>query len=162
MIIGKYLNRIRNGYFVDCGANNPIHMSNTIKLSNWKGVIIEADPEKASNIRDFEPTGVTALNFGLTNVSGTKTSFYENDSKYKPIKDAMTINLADLCHKYYKAKPTLMNIDLEGLGASVLQSNDWSNNKCVPDIIHSKDLDSKNPSDQVNIENFLKNNSYIL
>ena len=55
-----------------------------------------------------------------------------------------------------------MNIDLEGLGASVLQSNDWSNNKCVPDIIHSKDLDSKNPSDQANIENFLKNNSYIL
>jgi len=62
---------------------------------------------------------VTALNFGLTNVSGTKANFYENNSKRKPIKGVMTINLADLCHKYYKAKPTLMNIDLEGLGTSV-------------------------------------------
>ena len=47
----------------------------------------------------------------------------------------MTINLADLCHKYYKTKPNLMSIDLEGIGQFVLRSNDWNNSKCVPDLI---------------------------
>jgi hypothetical protein len=43
--------------------------------------------------------------------------------------------MADLCNKYYKAKPNFLNIDVEGIGEMVLKSNDWSNDKCVPDII---------------------------
>lgn len=47
--------------------------------------------------------------------------------------------MADLCHKYYKAKPNLLNIDIEGIGEIVLQANDWSTDKCIPDIIFAED-----------------------
>lgn len=51
----------------------------------------------------------------------------------------MVITMADLCHKYYKAKPNLLNIDIEGIGEIVLQANDWSTDKCIPDIIFAED-----------------------
>ena len=58
--------------------------------------------------------------------------------KYKEQK-VMTISMADLCHKYYKGKPHLLNIDIEGIGEMALRSNDWETDKCVPDIIYAED-----------------------
>ena len=31
-----------------------------------------------------------------------------------------------------------MSIDLEGIGQTVLRSNDWKNDKCFPDIIFAE------------------------
>ena len=54
----------------------------------------------------------------------------------------MSISLADLCHTYYKKKPNFMNIDLQGMGEMILRSNDWTNDKCVPEIIYAEDFDN--------------------
>lgn len=31
-----------------------------------------------------------------------------------------------------------MNLDIEGYGSKALLSNDWTNDKCVPDVIFSE------------------------
>lgn len=48
---------------------------------------------------------------------------------------AMT--LKQVCNRYYFRKPIFMNLDIEGYGSKALESNDWSNPLCVPDIIFS-------------------------
>lgn len=75
-------------------------------------------------------------NAGGSTISKSQT---EKDTQFfKVSHKAMTINLADLCHKYYKAKPNFMSIDLEGVGRQVLMSNDWKTDKCLPDLIYSE------------------------
>ena len=43
--------------------------------------------------------------------------------------------MADFCHKYYLKKPKLLSIDIEGYEYPALASNDWENDKCIPEII---------------------------
>jgi len=52
--------------------------------------------------------------------------------------ESYSISLADLCHKYYKAKPDFMSLDLEGIGDLVMRSNDWNTDKCIPDLIYAE------------------------
>jgi len=39
-IIEKYLHRIRHGYFVELGGFNPVQKSTTLKLQDWRGLIV--------------------------------------------------------------------------------------------------------------------------
>lgn len=34
---------MNDGYFVDLGGFNPVQYSNTVKFSNWNGIIVEAN-----------------------------------------------------------------------------------------------------------------------
>lgn len=45
------------------------------------------------------------------------------------------MTLADLCHTYFVKKPKFMSIDIEGHGLVALGSNDWTNDKCIPDVL---------------------------
>jgi FkbM family methyltransferase len=109
---------------------------------------------------------ITSLNFGVSNVSGIAT-FYEADfteasslsekaiinigsMNYKE-ETVMTISMSDLCHKYFRAKPHLLSIDVEGIGEIVLRSNDWSNDKCIPDIIYAEDSNPNQRAGFVNL-----------
>jgi hypothetical protein len=49
-----------------------------IRLSNWNGIIVEANEKRSTNIRDFQPH-ITSLNFAVSNVSGEMATFYEAD-----------------------------------------------------------------------------------
>lgn len=42
----------------------------------------------------------------------------------KPIK-VMPMTLAELCKRYYERKPNLMSLDIEGVGHTALESNNW-------------------------------------
>lgn len=74
----RYFHGEDYGYFVDLGGFNPVLYSNTVKFSNWNGVIVEANENRSTNIRDFQPH-VTSLNFAVSNVSGEMGIFYEAD-----------------------------------------------------------------------------------
>ena len=110
---------------------------------------------------------VTALNFGVSNVSGEIATFYEADfaeasslsqkaitnigyMKYRELK-VMVINMSDLCHKYYMGKPHLLSIDVEGIGEIVLRSNDWTTDRCIPDIIYAEDANPNKRAGFVNL-----------
>ena len=162
-VFEKYFHRIKSGYFVDLGRFNPIQYSNTVKLSNWNGVIVEANQRRSTNIRDFQPH-ITSLNYAMSNVSGEIVTFYEADynqasslsveaivgRKYTEEK-AFAISMADLCHKYFKAKPNLLNIDVEGIGETVLRANDWLTDRCVPDIIYAEDAEPNRKAGQLKL-----------
>lgn len=40
-----------------------------------------------------------------------------------------------LCERFFNRKPNFLNLDIEGHGSETLMSNDWTNDKCVPEII---------------------------
>ncbi len=68
--------------------------------------------------------------------------------------------MADLCHKYYKAKPNLLNIDVGGIGQIVLRANDWKTDKCIPDIIYAEDAPSNKNSDSFNLQQIVLSHNY--
>lgn len=43
--------------------------------------------------------------------------------------------LGEICKRYFLARPKFMNMDVEGLGYEVFNSNDWQNPKCSPEVI---------------------------
>lgn len=49
-----------------------------------------------------------------------------------------SLTLKQICERYYYRKPIFMNLDVEGFGGRVLEGNDWSNPKCVPELIVSE------------------------
>ena len=46
-----------------------------------------------------------------------------------------SINLAQLCERYYFKKPVFLNLDVEGFGGFAVRQNNWDEEKCRPDII---------------------------
>lgn len=48
-----------------------------------------------------------------------------------------SISMKTLCENYYVKRPNFLNLDIEGHGAQALLTNDWSNPKCVPEIVFS-------------------------
>ena len=82
----------------------------------------------------------------------------------KPYREekVMTISIVDLCHKYYKVRPKLMNIDVEGIGESVLKANDWATEKCVPELIFAEDFDPNIKAGQGNIAQYLTSINYTM
>lgn len=53
-VYGETFNEKTNGYFVDLGAHNGCHLSNTYLLEgryNWNGICIEANPKTFEQLR---------------------------------------------------------------------------------------------------------------
>ena len=46
--------------------------------------------------------------------------------------------MKQLCERYFYRRPLFLNVDIEGYGYQALNSNDWSNQLCNPDIIFSE------------------------
>jgi hypothetical protein len=44
-----------------------------------------------------------------------------------------------------------MNIDVEGIGQAVIKANDWSNDRCIPDIIYAEDFFVNERAGQPNV-----------
>lgn len=45
------------------------------------------------------------------------------------------MTLTDLCHNYYPKTPKFMSISISGHGYVALNSNDWMNPKCIPEVL---------------------------
>jgi FkbM family methyltransferase len=61
-----------NGFFLDIGANNGIHESNTAALEfnyNWTGICIEANPNLISDLHKYRPNS-KIVNCAVWNSSG--------------------------------------------------------------------------------------------
>lgn len=57
----KYLDT-RNGFFIECGANDGLRQSNTYwfeRFRGWHGLLIEAVPENAARCRRNRPRSIT-------------------------------------------------------------------------------------------------------
>jgi FkbM family methyltransferase len=101
--IEQISNYKKNGFFLDIGANDGIHSSNTASLEfyyGWKGICIEANPALIKNLEENRPNSIivnsatwnqdTIINFELTdsnlnNIEGhllSRIANMERNEKY--------------------------------------------------------------------------------
>ena len=153
---------IRNPTYLDIGANEPRHISNTYYFYSRgsRGVLIEPNPHLFKKLQKFRSAD-TVLNTGIgfTNVSEADfylfpnyanglSSFSAKEAKHweetgmkglgkipveKIIKMPL-ITVNDILEKYFASKPpNFISLDVEGLDLEILKTLDF--NKYQPEAI---------------------------
>tara|TARA_A100001015_G_C14975549_1_gene707091 strand:+ start:987 stop:1790 length:804 start_codon:yes stop_codon:yes gene_type:complete len=168
----------KNGYFVEFGAGNGKHLSNTYLLEkkyNWKGIL--AEPAKCWH-KELVKNRTCFICFDLVNIdtglnleffefysSSTLTKFENKDvlnnlkiNNEKPKRYTVkSININDMLKKY--SAPSLidyLSIDTEGGELEILKSIDFKNYKFK---IITCEHNHKNKNE---IKKFLDNKGYTL
>ena len=135
-------------FYVDVGAYDPVFLSNTLELemAGWKGINLEPNHVRNSRFFVLRPgqinlnaaVGESSKLVQLFNLKRSELSTTNPDEEEKKgFVDMMTvpsISLKELCERYYKSRPTLINIGFQDDADKVLQGNNWALIKCVPDI----------------------------
>jgi FkbM family methyltransferase len=149
LVLAREFNGKTNGFFVDVGAHHPIRLSNTYKfyLQGWKGINIDAMPGSMRLFNSIRPRD-TNLEVPISNTAGKRLPYFmfddfalntfdealaterknEGKNKFVGKREMETYTLAQLLEQHVPAGQAIdfMSIDVEGLDAEVLESNDWS------------------------------------
>ena len=191
LILMKYLNKIKNGNYIDIGSHKPIKISNTFLfyLSGWKGICIDPLPFLKKKYRFFRRSD-KFINSGVL----TSKSDYQKEINfyyYKKYSDLSTFDpdrVEDL-RKTYGREPSsiipvskitvfdlisiskdlfghnnaihLLSLDIEGFELDIL--NDFFSNKVYPWIICVEEI-GQTAETLINgkIYKLMKSNGYIL
>ena len=72
MILNRFFERKRNGFYVDVGAHHPKRFSNTYTFykKGWRGVNIDAMPGSMEKFKKIRPRDIN-LEFAISNKNGT-------------------------------------------------------------------------------------------
>lgn len=144
LMINKYFNFKKRGFYIDIGASHPKKLSNTkfFYTKGWHGINIEPNPDRIKLFLQ-ERKRDNNLNIGIGSKI-KKCVFYEFEvaafstfSKkeatmllrvgYK-LKRKMKIQiyrLEDIMKKYVSSDIDFMSVDTEGMDMDVLKSNNW-------------------------------------
>lgn len=144
VILETILGNIKQGFYVDIGANNPYVQSNTYYFykKGWRGMNVDALPDISLKFNKLRPRDIN-IEAGISNNEGElnyymfESSFYNtfnpriaqeiakhtNLTGKIPIK---TIPLIKLFKDYNIGNIDFLSVDAEGMDLSVLQSNDWT------------------------------------
>jgi FkbM family methyltransferase len=155
MILDRYFNEKKSGFYVDIGANHPYIYSNTYKfyLKGWRGVNVDANLGTKKLFDAVRPKDIN-MDAGVSLTPG-ESDFYmfennvfntldkqtaerhckEFSISVKEIIKVRTTTLADILNTYLPPfqKIDFMSIDVEGLDMEVLRSNDWE--KYKPEVL---------------------------
>lgn len=148
LVLRRYFEGRRRGFFVDVGAHHPRRFSNTY-LSyrlGWRGINVEPNPELAALFTRERPGDVT-LALGVSDAPGTLTYFRFNEPALNSF-DATLSRERDGAGGYHiigtsqvQVVPLsgiltehlppgtaidLLTVDVEGHDLAVLRSNDWT------------------------------------
>lgn len=134
----KYVN-FRNGYYIECGANDGVNQSNTWhyeKFLNWEGILIEPNKEKYNQLKKNRNKNNIFINKALV------SKFYQNKYIYisnENLESKVAYNfnstnikckattLEDiLIKKNIKKKIDLFSLDVEGYEMEVLKGVDFN------------------------------------
>jgi len=158
------------GFYIDIGAYDPIHYSNTYLffVRGWNGINIDANPDFIKKFNQSRPKDIN-ISAGVSDKPGEliyyqyKNGVFNTFSKEKmkqyghPIKKTkINVLRLDNILDNYLPKGTIidfMNVDVEGFDLRVLKSNNWK--KYRPNIIAVE-------SDKPDIDKFLKSHGYKL
>ncbi len=150
IILSKLLAKLPldNITYLDIGANEPIMGSNTYALYSmgYSGVLIEPNPALCKDLKQLRPLDVT-LNIGISDSNTTEADYYMFSGEYSalntfskadadgceqqgiPIKQVIKMPLQhinDILSKHFKAAPTFISLDVEGLDEQILKALDWT------------------------------------
>jgi FkbM family methyltransferase len=168
MILKRYYENYKNGFYVDIGAHHPTRFSNTKLLyqNGWNGINVDAMPGSMKLFNRFRKRDINIelgisekpgfLNYYIFNESALNgfsedLSNYRNNQndiyKIKEIKKINIITLEMLFDKYLPPNQIidLLSIDVEGLDLEVLKSNNWIKykpNLILVEILSSDLIDS--------------------
>ena len=181
LILNRFLDNKKEGFFVDVGAHHPIRFSNTYLFykKGWTGINIDAMPGSMTKFNKIRPKDINIesgvglkndkLNFYQFNESALNTyskkeALSKNKDGYKIIKTNLVQveSLENLLDKYMPSntKIDFLNIDVEGKDEEVLISNNWEKytpNYILVEILREKYIGDTNST----IKEFLKSKDYI-
>jgi len=165
---------LKDGFYVDVGANHPMILSNTKKFydQGWCGINIEPNPVLIVEFEKERPRDIN-LNLGIS-MEASEMDFYrmsadtlstfskqsaiESEKLYKEkIVDVICVEVEPLVDVFKKHCPTqaidFMSVDVEGYDLTVLKSNDW-------DLYRPKVLVIEINQDESNILSFVQSVGY--
>ena len=181
LILNRFLDNKKEGFFVDVGAHHPIRFSNTFLFykKGWSGINIDAMPGSMAAFNKIRPKdinvekGIALKNDKLTfyqfnesalNTFSKEEAFSKNKDDYKIIQRNLieVDTLENILDKYMpiNTKIDFLNIDAEGKDEEVLISNNWVKYKpsyILVEILREVYLGKNNSS----IKKFLKTKGYI-
>jgi FkbM family methyltransferase len=159
LIINYIFKNLKNGFYIDVGAQHPISNNNTYLLhkKGWKGINIDLD-QRNIDLFNIARSKVINLNFAVSDVDGeTDLFFYHEGSpintlskevsnfqkaKISKVKKIRTKTLNSILENIdLKEKINYMNIDVEGEEEKILKGFDIK--KYKPDVISIEYLDLK-------------------
>jgi FkbM family methyltransferase len=150
MILNTILCDVKNGFYIDVGANNPTIQSNThfFYKKGWSGINIDALPGSMKKFNRFRPRDIN-LEVPISDKQEILKYYMFSPSFYNTFDEEYAVNLKDILvdtkklqteklslilDKYLNnRKIHFMTIDVEGLDFQVLKSNNW--NKYRPLVI---------------------------
>ena len=185
MVIDRFLDYKKNGFFVDIGAHHPIYLSNTYRfyLRGWRGINVDPMPGSMKIFNKIRPFDINievpvsdkeeVLPYYIFNEPALNTFSEEEANKknnlgnYKITRTIMlkTLTLESILDTHLKSGQQIdfLSIDVEGLDLRVLVSNNWKKYRPTLVLIESlhndDDIDSVS-TDPVNI--FMKQTGYHL
>lgn len=155
IILGKLLEGVENGFFIDIGAHHPIRFSNTYKfyLKGWRGMNIDAMPNSMGLFNKYRKEDIN-LEIPIAKEKKTMSFYTYNEpalntfseelakerGEAKKIYQLETNPLSDILDKYLPSnikKIDFLSIDVEGLDLEVLESNNWDKYKPTIIVIES-------------------------
>lgn len=160
LILERFFDNKKNGFYIDVGAHHPKRFSNTYNFykKGWSGINIDAMPESMLSFNILRPRDInieigvslekSEITYFMFNEPALNT-FSEEEAKKKDglrnfkiiaKKKIETLPLSSILKKHLPADVQIdfMTIDVEGFDLQVLQSNDWELYR--PTIVLVEDL----------------------
>ncbi|MDF7681377.1 FkbM family methyltransferase [Enterobacteriaceae bacterium ESL0689] len=178
VVLWKALKNIKNGFYIDVGANDPITDSVTRSFyeRGWHGINIEPILEHFNDLNTDRPRDIN-LNCALNECAGELDIWecdvrgwatldkkvaqaHEDEGHHGRWHKVKIRTLSDICDEIQPAVIHFLKIDVEGFELSVLKGNNWS--KYRPWIIV---VESTFPNTKIETfsetDDLLINNNYL-
>lgn len=179
LILSRFFEGKRKGFFIDVGAFHPVRFSNTLMFYKlgWHGINIEARPGSKKLFDSIRKRDIN-VEYPVSDVASELVYYCFNEpalngfspqltmerngiGHYKVIKEIkmMTKRLDEILDEYLPIdqKIDFISIDVESFDLNVLKSNNW--NKYKPEVILVEDLEFDFNSSS-SITSYLESNGY--
>ena len=185
LLLERFFENKKNGFYVDIGAHHPQRFSNTYNFykKGWRGINIDAMPESMSSFNDVRPMD-TNIEIGVSLEKSELTYYMFNEPALNTFSDEEakkkdglrnfkiiakkkieTIPLSIILKEHLPpyVQIDFMTIDVEGLDLQVLKSNDWKLYR--PNMVLVEDLKQYSLTElekQSEVYNYLVGKKYQL
>jgi FkbM family methyltransferase len=173
LILNLLFSKVKHGFYVDVGANDPFFQSNThfFYKKGWRGLNIDANAKSIKKLSRFRKRDLNVEALVSNRDEEIQYYYYEKSayngcvfredipSKLLNSKKIKSISLTALILRWNIKDINFLSIDVEGLDLEVLESLDLANIRPQAIIIESFSSDLTNDIDS-DISKHLQNFDY--